>query len=112
MLRSVLAGLIVSGLATPALAADAASAPAKPLERQLRQNLQVDPDDAVALARLARIYAATNRAEKARRLYRGMLSLDAVTLETAGGRTMSSHALAQNALRSMDDAKIIRLGSR
>lgn len=110
MVRLVLAGLAVASLTMPAYAADPATS--KPLERQLRQHLQADPDDAVVLARLARIYATTDRGERARRLYRGLLSLDPVMLETMGGLTMSSHALAETALRDMDASKTIRLGSR
>lgn len=109
MWRSVLLGFAAASLTMPAYAADPAAD--KHLERQLRQNLQADPDDAVMLARLARIYATTDRGEKARRLYRALLSLDPVMLETKGGPTMSSHMLAQTALRDMEGSKTIRLGS-
>ena len=112
MLRSMILGLAAACVAVPAQAGDTGSAStSKSVERQLQQQLQSDPNDHVALARLARIYLNTDRPAKARRLYRGLLSLDEVMLEAAG-TTLSSHALAQSGLRKTAEPQAVRLGSR
>lgn len=78
--------------------------------RELQRQLVVDPDDQVAMAQLARIYLKTDRREKARRLYRGLLSLENVALERKGGEPVWSHVLAARALKTLEAP--VRLGSR
>ena len=84
----------------------------KSTERRLQRALQAEPDDHVALAQLARLYADTGRKTKAERLYRGLLSLDEVVLEGRGGATASSHLVARAALARLREPAAIRLGSR
>ena len=112
MLRSMILGFAAACVAIPVQAGEAGSAStSKSVERQLQRQLQSDPNDHVALAQLARIYLNTDRPAKAERLYRGLLSLDEVTLE-AGGTTLSSHSLAQSGLRKVAEPRTVRLGSR
>lgn len=80
-------------------------------EQQLRHRLMVNPDDPAVLARLARLYAATDRPVKARRLYSAMLTLEDVALERTGGAPVSSHLLAKSALRQLAP-KPVRMGLR
>ena len=81
------------------------------VEIKLRHRLQAEPNDPVAIARLARLYAATDRPAKARRLYTAMIAMDDVELERANGATVSSRLLARSALAKIDPP-VVRLGSR
>ncbi|HZF44236.1 MAG TPA: hypothetical protein VEZ48_12595 [Sphingomonadaceae bacterium] len=81
------------------------------VEIQLRHRLQAEPNDPVAIARLAQHYAATDRPAKARRLYTAMMAMDDVELERANGAPMSSRLLAKSALAKIDPP-VVRLGSR
>lgn len=107
-MRYFVMGAAVACLAAPALAADAD----RTVTRRLQQQLQVDPDDPVVMARLARMYLVSGSPDRARGLYRGLLSLEDVLLERSGGVPMSSHALARRGLKALDAPMPVRLGSR
>lgn len=77
------------------------------LKRQLRQ----EPDDRVAMVNLARVYLASGRTERAQRLYRGLLGLENVQLERAGGAAVWSHRLATDALAAPVRSRV-QLSSR
>lgn len=107
-MRMLVLGLVMLGLAVPADAAeDRVGTDAK---RELQRRINVDPDDQVALAQLAHLYLKAGRPEKARPLYRGLMSLENVALEREGGDPVWSHALARRALKTLDTP--VRLGSR
>ena len=108
MVRHLVFGLAATCLTVPALAVDAH----RSVKRQLQQQLQANPDDPVVMARLARMYLIGGNAERARGLYRGLLSVDDVMLERTGGAPISSHALAQRGLQVLETPKEVRLGSR
>lgn len=96
MLRMLVPALMLA-CATSANAVPAGSN--EVAERRLRHQLNAEPDCPVATARMARHYLANDRPERAARLYRGMLAMEDVALETQDGRVVSSHALADAALR-------------
>lgn len=113
ILALTIAGLFVTLPVAPASAGPGQNEEANgTAEQQLRHRLQADPDDHVMLARLARLYAATGRPAKAKRLYSAMMSLEDVALERMGGSPVSSRLLASSALRQIDAAKPVRIGSR
>lgn len=110
MMRAAALGLVALVTIIPSQAI------AEPLNRmdesRLRHVLGTNPDDHVAMARLARHYADSGRRVRAERLYRGLMSLDDVTLEVQGGATASSHRLAEGALKRLARPAPVRLGSR
>ena len=108
MLRSLIIGMMMVGTTMPAMAADTD----RLAQRQLQQQLQTNPDDPVVMAQLARMYLLGGRADKAAGLYKGMLSVEEVMLERKGGPAISSHALAQRALKTLETSRPIQLGSR
>lgn len=115
-MRAALVGLSIASLlmvlpTAPASAGEGADAGGT-AEQQLRHRLLMDRDDPVVIARLARLYAATDRPAKARRLYSAMLSLEDVALERTGGAPVSSRLLAKSALARLDAPKPVRMGSR
>lgn len=80
--------------------------------RELQRRIDANPDDPVTIANLARLYARADKPAKARSLYRGLLTLENVALEREGGEPVWSHALARNALKTLDQRAPVRLGSR
>lgn len=108
MSHFVVLGLAAACIAIPAHAADVD----RVAKRQLQQKLQADPDDPVVMAQLARVYLTTGSVERARMLYRAMLSMEEVMLEQSGGPAISSHALARRGLGTLKSANPVRLGSR
>lgn len=100
--------LILLGLA---LAAPAA-AQAPTAEASLRHQLRIDPDDRMAMANLAGLYARAGKTEKAHRLYRGLLGLENVALERANGEPVWSHSLAQDAIRATPKRAGVALSAR
>ena len=113
MVGLTIAGLIVALPTAPASAGQTTSADASgTAEQQLRHRLRVNPDDPVMLAQLARLYAATDRPAKAKRLYSAMMTLEDVELERTGGAPVSSRLLAKSMLKQLDAAKPVRMGSR
>lgn len=117
MRASILAFAIAGGLfvlpLTPALAdPDHRAHASGTAETQLRHRLRASPDDPVMLAQLARHYMATDRPAKARRLYSAMMTLEDVELERTSGAPVSSRLLAKSALKQLDAAKPVRIGSR
>lgn len=99
---------IVLGLAL----AGAAPSTSPTVERQLQRQVWMQPGDHVAMARLADLYARTDRPAKARRLYRALLRADDVQLERSSGQPVGSRALATAALARLDAARAERLASR
>ena len=117
MRATSLAGLMIAGLFVVLPGGSAAGQisgadEGTTAEQRLRHRLQVNPDDPAVLARLARLYAATGRPEKAKRLYGAMMTLEDVELYQATGVPVSSRLLASSALKQMDAAKPVRIGSR
>jgi len=117
MRATTMAGLMIAGLfvvlpGAPAAGQSPGAVEGTTAEQRLRHRLQVNPDDPAVLARLARLYAATGRPEKAKRLYDAMMTLDDVELERTGGVPVSSRLLASSALKQMDTATPVRIGSR
>ena len=104
--------LVYAALAAAASTPAAAATPSLTQERQLQRQLLMTPGDHVTLARLASHYAATDRPERAKRLYRALLRTDDVQLERANGGPMSSHALAKAALARLDAPKPVQLTAR
>lgn len=117
-MRASMVGLTIAGLlvvlpAAPASAGEASGVDASgTAEQRLRHRLRANPDDPVVLARLARLYATTDRPTKAKRLYSAMMTLEDVELERTGGAPVSSRLLARSALKQLETAKPIRMGSR
>ena len=117
-MRALVMGLTIAGLlvALPAAPVSAGQTPGAnasgTAEQQLRHRLRLNPDDPVMLARLARLYAATGRPTKAKRLYSAMMTLEDVELERTGGAPVSSRLLARSALKQLDAAKPVRMGLR
>lgn len=99
MIRMLAAVAMLACAATPLGATEIGGRSTEIAERRLRHQLNAEPDCPVATARLARHYLANDRRERAVRLYRSMLAMDDVALETQDGRVVSSHALADAALR-------------
>lgn len=110
VLKLTIAGMLATLPVMPVLA----EAPEKDrtAEQRLRHQLQTNPDDPAVLARLARLYAATGRPVKAKRLYDAMMTLEDVDLERVAGAPVSSRLLAMSALKRLDAAKPVRMGSR
>lgn len=81
-------------------------------EAHAARQLRMDPDDHVALARLARIYLKTGRTVKAQRLYKQLLSMEDVTLDRADGASVSSRRLAADALRHAASPRPVQLSAR
>ena len=104
---------IVLGVALAATG-PATQAPSTSLtvERQLQRQVWMQPGDPVALARLADLYARTDRPAKARRLYRALQRAEDVELERSSGTPVRSRALATAALARMDAIRAERLASR
>lgn len=112
MVRMLVPALMLACAATSASAAPATDAANEVAERRLRHQLNAEPDCPVATARLARHYLANDRPKRAARLYRGMLAMEDVALETQDGRVVSSHALAGAALRQAAAERSRKLATR
>lgn len=64
----------------------------------LQAHVAKDPMDESALINLAIAYRHTGRAAEAQAMYRRVLQLENVMLDTAKGRAMSSHDVARRGL--------------
>lgn len=71
-------------------------------EREIDQQRRFAPDDVDLLANLAAVYRHTGRESDARVLYRQILAQPDEPLDLAGRHAIASHALAMQALASLD----------
>lgn len=110
MLKLAIAGVIAAAGAAPAFAGGAEKD--RTVEQRLRHQLVMNPDDPVVLAQLARLYAATDRPTKAKRLYSALMTLEDVRLERTVGTPVSSRWLAKSALAQLEATKPVKMGSR